>query len=96
MKCEHPPLSKAIQHFYEKQSKKGLLDSTVFLIKRKQLPILAVVSGTPGGIRIPNLLLRKQVLYPIELRGQRDNNLTLAIPIRQGSFSLNYDILRLR
>ena len=25
-------------------------------------------SGTPGGTRIPNLLIRSQTLYPIELR----------------------------
>jgi hypothetical protein len=25
--------------------------------------------STPGGSRIPNLLLRKQTLYPIELQG---------------------------
>ena len=26
------------------------------------------MSGTPGGTRIPNLLIRSQTLYPIELR----------------------------
>ena len=27
-------------------------------------------SGTPGGIRTPNPLVRSQVLYPVELRVQ--------------------------
>ena len=26
------------------------------------------LAGTPGGTRIPNLLIRSQTLYPIELR----------------------------
>ena len=27
-------------------------------------------SGAPGGIRTPNLLIRSQALYPVELRAQ--------------------------
>ena len=30
------------------------------------------ISGTPGGSRTPNLLVRSQALYPIELRVQND------------------------
>ena len=33
-----------------------------------ELPL--VRSGTPGGSRTPNLLVRSQALYPIELRVQ--------------------------
>ena len=29
-----------------------------------------IESGTPGGSRTPNLLVRSQALYPIELRVQ--------------------------
>ena len=29
---------------------------------------LVIISGTPGGSRTPNLLIRSQALYPIELR----------------------------
>ena len=28
--------------------------------------------GTPGGTRTPNLLIRNQTLYPIELRAQAE------------------------
>ena len=27
-------------------------------------------NGAPGGIRIPSLLIRSQMLYPVELRAQ--------------------------
>jgi hypothetical protein len=27
-----------------------------------------IMRSTPGGIRTPNLLIRSQVLYPVELR----------------------------
>jgi hypothetical protein len=41
----------------------------------KQLPSIReeyeVLIGTPGGVRTPNILIRSQVLYPIELRAQR-------------------------
>ncbi len=32
--------------------------------------IYCPVFGAPGGIRTPNLLIRSQVLYPVELRAQ--------------------------
>ena len=31
-------------------------------------------NGAPGGIRTPNLLIRSQVLYPVELRAHRLQN----------------------
>ncbi len=34
-------------------------------------------SGTPGGSRTPNLLVRSQALYPIELRVQTDLHTTV-------------------
>ena len=30
----------------------------------------SVLSSTPGKIRTPNLLIRSQTLYPVELRAQ--------------------------
>ena len=29
-----------------------------------------VINGVPGGIRTPNLLIRSQKLYPVELQAQ--------------------------
>ena len=39
------------------------------VVKREAIG-LAKADGAPGGIRIPNLLIRSQMLYPIELRVQ--------------------------
>ena len=36
-------------------------------------PRLALWSGAPGGTRIPNLLIRSQMLYPFELPVQLRN-----------------------
>ena len=35
------------------------------------IPDEAYVDGALGGTRTPNLLIRSQMLYPIELRAQR-------------------------
>ena len=41
--------------------------------------------GAPAGIRTPNLLIRSQMLYPVELRAQVmfSVNLFLAMPIKK-------------
>ncbi len=31
---------------------------------------LEIIAGAPAGIRTPNLLIRSQMLYPVELRAQ--------------------------
>ena len=36
--------------------------------KKRDCPLFRVEYGAPGRIRIPNLLIRSQVLYPVELR----------------------------
>ena len=37
-------------------------------IPNKKRPIETGLKSTPAGIRTPNLLIRSQMLYPIELR----------------------------
>ncbi len=41
-------------------------------------------SGTPGGTRIPNLLIRSQTLYPIELRALATDKVIRRAPYIQG------------
>ena len=41
------------------------------LIPTELHPPLICVTGTPGGIRTPGLLLRRQLLYPTELLAHR-------------------------
>jgi hypothetical protein len=33
-----------------------------------------ILNGVPGGIRTPNLLIRSQKLYPVELQAQISKN----------------------
>ena len=41
-------------------------------------------SSTPGGTRIPNLLIRSQTLYPIELRALASDKVIRRAPYTQG------------
>ena len=43
-------------------------------MKEEALLILNGIGGTPGVIRTPDPLLRRQVLYPAELRAHIVNN----------------------
>ena len=42
------------------------------------------ISSTPGGTRIPNLLIRSQTLYPIELRALASDKVIRRAPYTQG------------
>ena len=48
--------------------------------------ILNGISGTPGVIRTPDPLLRRQVLYPAELRAHITENKQL---VQNGRFSIS-------
>jgi hypothetical protein len=34
---------------------------------------VGVIESAPGGTRIPNLLIRSQMLYPIELQARKES-----------------------
>ena len=61
-------------------------DKHDFSLSWKVLGPSLVINGVPGGIRTPNLLIRSQKLYPVELQAQmRDETtkkLNLASPKR--------------
>ncbi len=45
--------------------------------------------GDPGRTRTPNILLRRQVLYPVELRDRLDALFTLHMRQDQSKFAAN-------
>lgn|GEM_PF-1823490 len=53
-----------------------------------------VLDGAPGGNRTPDILLRRQMLYPAELRArsrnQSDSNAFAAVPKIKSSFFCDY------
>ncbi len=61
-----------------KNKSKNLTYSTTFELDPKRLPKTIAksekkqkkISGAPGESRTPNLLIRSQTLYPIELQAQ--------------------------
>jgi hypothetical protein len=46
-------------------------------MEEQEMLILKGIVGTPGGIRTPDLLLRRQPLYPSELQAHTRGSLTL-------------------
>ena len=50
--------------------------NTIFLYRGKLLRKSLVINGVPGGIRTPNLLIRSQKLYPVELQAQMRDETT--------------------
>jgi hypothetical protein len=61
------------KRFFSNPLAKGLLSSrfkpeSVITSLRNKLRIGGISSGVPGGIRTPNLLIRSQLLYPVELQ----------------------------
>ena len=54
------------------EKKKNVLHKTIHSLKKdnqkKAKSLMVIQSGTPGGIRTPDLLVRSQTLYPAELR----------------------------
>jgi hypothetical protein len=54
---------------------------TVFSLCRRNRRKHLVINGVPGGIRTPNLLIRSQKLYPVELQAQIFKNPKGQIPI---------------
>ena len=44
--------------------------NTIFLYSCETQRNSLIINGVPGGIRTPNLLIRSQKLYPVELQAQ--------------------------
>ena len=55
--------------------------------------ILNGIAGTPGGIRTPDLLLRRQPLYPSELQAHALGSLTPRYPRGQDTEDWSSDLL---
>ena len=51
-------------------SEKSLRLQRLGFLQRKLLENKMLSSSVPGGIRTPNLLIRSQKLYPVELQAQ--------------------------
>ncbi len=53
-------------------------------MEEQSLLILNGIGGTPGVIRTPDPLLRRQVLYPAELRAHNSGGWRVAAPQMSG------------
>lgn len=49
--------------------------------------ILTLLDGLPGGARTPDLLLRRQLLYPVELRAVKKDSASAANPMKSGGMA---------